>query len=512
MNEPLPTETRIVFDALRARSGAVGLDSWLCDTADGTILDAPGDGEPDPRTEVVVTAAGGWKTDSPNEPVLIDGDQWLFGVPLPTPGRPRPLVAFFAMTERAPRQADMRSLGLTFQGLLAETARDAARMHDFLLASCDLSRELSESYERMSVVYQIGRSMTYIATPVDFVRATCVQLLELLDFGWIAVQYFDRAAALGITETKPLTFGTFEADPAAFKAVLKTLVRADGSRPLCSILDVGDHPLTDLMRCQVMLNPIMHDELVVGMLCAGGKPGVGSEADVTSHETQLLDVVAELISVFQVNAFRFAVQQSMFNGTIGALSSAIDAKDPYTRGHSERVAYIGKQIGLQLGLSEDDIEHIHIAGLVHDVGKIGIPESVLCKAGALTDEEWAMMKRHPSIGYEILKDIHQLEPMLPGVLHHHECFAGNGYPTGLKGDDIPIIARILAVADAFDAMSSDRAYRAHRPRDVVLKIMRENDRGQWDQAVVDAFLDGVDLTVYDGMVAKQARVGDRFAA
>src|SRR5690606_20290161 len=133
--------------------------------------------------------------------------------------------------------------------------------------------------------------------------------------------------------------------------------------------------------------------------------------------------------------------------------------------HSERVAYMATRLGEAIGLDAETAQRLHIAGLVHDVGKIGVPEAVLCKPGRLTDEEFKLIKLHPEIGHRILRDIPQLADVLPGVLSHHERWDGKGYPHGLAGEEIPMFGRLIAIADSFDAMSSTRTYRSAMPRE-----------------------------------------------
>jgi HD-GYP domain-containing protein (c-di-GMP phosphodiesterase class II) len=152
-----------------------------------------------------------------------------------------------------------------------------------------------------------------------------------------------------------------------------------------------------------------------------------------------------------------------------------------------------------MGLPEERVRRVHIAGLLHDVGKIGVPEAVLCKPGRLTDEEFAWIRRHPEIGHGILKDIPQLADILPGVLHHHERMDGRGYPAGLKGDGIPLLARVIAVADTFDALSSTRSYRSARPRPEIARSAGT----QLDPAVA-AVLPTIDLAEFDRMLAEHA--------
>jgi putative two-component system response regulator len=190
-------------------------------------------------------------------------------------------------------------------------------------------------------------------------------------------------------------------------------------------------------------------------------------------------------------------------GAMSALVSAIDAKDPYTRGHSQRVALLSRQIAEAAGLSGDDLKHIHIAGLVHDVGKIGMPEAILRKQSRLTDEEFAVVKQHPEIGWRILRDIPQFAPVLDGVRFHHERFDGRGYPHGLKGEGIPLFARIIAIADTFDAMSSTRTYRAAKPREAVLAEMQSCAGTQHDPRLFQSFR-SIDLRGYDALNAAHA--------
>ena len=170
-----------------------------------------------------------------------------------------------------------------------------------------------------------------------------------------------------------------------------------------------------------------------------------------------------------------------------SLASAVDAKDPYTYGHSERVARIAVELGQEMKLSEDHISDHYLAGLLHDVGKIGVRDDVLLKQGALTPEETTHIRQHPEIGYTILKDLRQISSVLPGVLHHHEQFNGQGYPHGLKGEGIPLIARILSVADSYDAMSTTRPYRQGMSPAKVEQILMDGAGQQWDPLVINAF-------------------------
>ena len=185
-----------------------------------------------------------------------------------------------------------------------------------------------------------------------------------------------------------------------------------------------------------------------------------------------------------------AENRELFVGTVKALAAAIDGKDKYTRGHSERVARISVAIGKQMGLPEDELETLRISALLHDVGKIAIDDSILKKPAALTDEEFAIMKTHPQKGYKIMSQIPAMKDFLPGMYMHHEMVNGQGYPQGLKGDQIPLQAKIVSVADTFDAMTIDRPYSKGMLLDEALDRIRTFVGTRYDGEVVEALIRG----------------------
>ena len=175
--------------------------------------------------------------------------------------------------------------------------------------------------------------------------------------------------------------------------------------------------------------------------------------------------------------------------SIQTLRYTIEAKDIYTRGHSDRVAAFSVLIGQKLGLSDRDLRTLQIGGLFHDVGKIGVPDSILQKEGKLTDDEYSQIKQHPNIGVHILSNATIFEDILPIVEHHHEKYDGTGYPGKLAGEDIPYLARIAAIADSFDAMSSKRAYRDSLPLDKIISEFMRGRGTQFDPELDDLFID-----------------------
>jgi HD-GYP domain-containing protein (c-di-GMP phosphodiesterase class II) len=203
-------------------------------------------------------------------------------------------------------------------------------------------------------------------------------------------------------------------------------------------------------------------------------------------EGDLLLTIASLIGTQRSNARMYSDLKELLFGVIRSLTAAIDAKDPYTSGHSERVARIAVRIGQELRMSAHEQGDLYLMGLLHDVGKIGVEDGVLKKPGKLTPQEYQQVQAHVRIGVHILSDLKKLHHLLPGVAYHHECLDGSGYPSGLRGEAIPLPARILAVADAFDAMSSSRPYRLRMTPAQIDDVLRKGMGTQWDARVVNA--------------------------
>jgi len=208
---------------------------------------------------------------------------------------------------------------------------------------------------------------------------------------------------------------------------------------------------------------------------------------IRQQTLKLLYILAGFFSLSLENAYLFGDLKAVYFDTVRAVTNSIEARDPYTRGHSSRVAKIAKSIAEELGWSKEELELIDWGGMLHDVGKIGIPDRVLNKPGKLTDQEYEMIKSHPFIGAQIVKGVSFLEPIIPYIQDHHERIDGKGYPHGLVGENISIKGRLLAVADTFDAMTTDRPYRkGFDPEDALKKIVSSADT-QFDPKIVEAF-------------------------
>ncbi len=180
--------------------------------------------------------------------------------------------------------------------------------------------------------------------------------------------------------------------------------------------------------------------------------------------------------------------ETLFVDALMTIASAVEARDGYTGGHIERVTHYAVATGRVLGIGKDSLRHLWVAGLLHDLGKVAIPDQILGKPGRLTDEEYEIIQQHPTIGAAILERSPFLRPALPGVLHHHERWDGGGYPGGLRGEEISLEGRILAVADTYDAIVTTRPYRESQPPEAAVCEIRRCSGSQFDPLVVDAFL------------------------
>lgn len=355
--------------------------------------------------------------------------------------------------------------------------------------------QLGLAYETVTMLCDVASGMGAMDAPDSFVDSVGEHVARTLQYRWVAI------SLEGPTGVRAYEYGDNKIGTDGLDAVLARVRDSEPDDMAGTTAIYGVEDPTSPLAPQIVAHKIERAGVCFGTIIAAGK--MGEDPQVSTYETKSFESLTGLLGAFLENVRLYDDQRRMFLGTIHAMSGALDAKDRYTRGHSDRVAYLSAEIARAMGFPDEQIERIHISGILHDVGKIGVPEAVLCKPGHLTDEEFDAIKQHPQIGYDILCDIPSLEDVLPGVLHHHERYDGRGYPHGLSGDDIPMMARIIGVADTFDAMSSNRAYRSKLSRDVVLAEIRKCAGSQFDPAVAEAFLT-LDLSEYDRMVEDHA--------
>lgn len=212
-----------------------------------------------------------------------------------------------------------------------------------------------------------------------------------------------------------------------------------------------------------------------------------TQADAFDAEHEpLLHAFGQHAAAALANAQTYTRMEKMLAGVLMSLASALEAKDAYTDGHSARVAGYAVRIGQEMRLSDDDLQQLHYAALIHDIGKIGIGAEILHKCGALSDGEWEKMRIHPLLGASIIGSIGTLAGAVPGVRSHHERWDGSGYPDGLAGETIPLMARVLSLADAYDSLTTDRAYRPAAAPEAALQELRRGAGTQFDPTVVEA--------------------------
>ena len=243
-------------------------------------------------------------------------------------------------------------------------------------------------------------------------------------------------------------------------------------------------PMEKEGRASFALTPFFTAEKLAGFLAQGFRSG----ADLNDDDPGLRQRLADQLSIALSNAKLVEDLNSLNKGTLRALARAVDTKSSWTAGHSERVAKLAVQIGRNMGLSKLELEKLEQAGLLHDIGKIGVSAAILDKAGKLTEEEFGSIKQHPVLGVRILEPINTFGEIIPSILHHHEKFDGSGYPNGLKNFQIPLGARILTVADVYDALISDRPYRPGWEDERIFKLLQEEAGRHFDPEIVATFL------------------------
>lgn len=253
-------------------------------------------------------------------------------------------------------------------------------------------------------------------------------------------------------------------------------------------------------RLLVTSTPIIQEDEITGMLSIlFSDPNfdlISECEDILDNLSHELNFMLEKGDFFMQLLDRTEELRSLNINIVTALSDAIETRDPYTKGHSERVATYAVEIARNYGWDDYEIERVRTAGILHDIGKVGIPDAVLLKPGNLSKREYDIMKLHPEMSAAIVTEIESFSDLVPWIRYHHENFDGSGYPYGLAGNDIPLGSRIIAVADAFDAMTSDRPYRKGLPINQVRAIFEEGAGSQWDPEVVAVALDNLEI-IYD---------------
>ncbi len=355
-----------------------------------------------------------------------------------------------------------------------------------------VSDSLSSTYEEISLLYGLTQNLRISSSDSQLGDLALNWLLEVIPCRGLSILYEqpDRRGSQSDSsgtqyEAQLLSAGECSVDSQMLSTLVKKLNLNEKRSAFVAnqrVTERPDWPCPEIR--QIIAVPLVEGDNVFGWLFALNH---SEDKGFGTVEASLLSSVGTILGIHSGNIELYRRQSEFVTSVVRALTSAIDAKDPYTCGHSDRVARLAVRLAQEMGLDNDTLNLLYMAGLLHDVGKIGIDDSVLRKPGRLNDEEYEHIKLHPELGCNILSGLKQLEAVLPVVLHHHEQWDGEGYPHKLAGETIPKLARITAVADAYDAMTSDRPYRKGMPADRVNEIFREGSGTQWDPEVVEAF-------------------------
>ncbi len=342
-----------------------------------------------------------------------------------------------------------------------------------------LYRKVSSQVEHLEALYHLGRILNSSLSLDQILPQAVTRTLELLQAKTASVMLLDeKGEELSIRLAHGLSDDIVESTKVRLGERVSGRVAASG-QPVLIKGQEGDD--TDSSLCV----PLLANRQVLGVLNIRTKI---DGSDFTQQDLELATQLANIAAAAIENAELHDQLQTLFLSTVSALANSIDARDPYTKGHSERVTAYAVMIAEDLDLGTEDLELLRYAGLLHDIGKIRIRDHILHKPGRLTDPEFDEMKKHPEYGVEIMQPVAAFRHILPAMLHHHERYDGRGYPHGLSGESIPLTARILCVADCFDAMTSDRPYRKGMPVADAVAELAKNKKTQFDPQLVDIFL------------------------
>ncbi len=354
-----------------------------------------------------------------------------------------------------------------------------------------VSSELALSYEELALLYNMSTNMRVTQSNATYLQMACDQINQTMPVEGIAVMMKNE---LDPQHRYRLTAGAgYVCLDAMFADVLESRLLMELSEGREALLDSQiDSPFKydwpENIK-NIIAVPLGSKDNIYGVLFATNRL---EKMDFDSIDQKLFMSVANQCGVFIENEQLFGDLKELFIGSLKALTNSIDAKDKYTRGHSERVAFISRWIAERYAehyqLPEEMIHRIYLSGLLHDIGKIGINEALLQKKGRFSDNERKQIQAHPRIGASILSNIRQMKDIVPGVLYHHECYDGSGYPEGLTGDRIPLIGKIICLADSFDAMTSKRIYREAMSIRRATEEIKKNLGKQFDPAIGKLFL------------------------
>jgi putative nucleotidyltransferase with HDIG domain len=343
-------------------------------------------------------------------------------------------------------------------------------------------RELSNVYEELSLLYRITEVFSFLSVDEICTRISD-EAIDAIGVETAAVLFLDEKGEKLYTKTSRGNWDDtreFDKDNAVIWRSIKT------KKPLafCALAETEDKDYLPGLK-SLMVCPLMGKGRAIGAIVVADK---GASEEFYSHDSKLLAAISAQAGLAIENAFLYNELESLFIGAIRSLVKALEASSHWTAGHTERVTEYAVGIGRSMKLENEVIDKLKICSLLHDIGKIATPTEILNKKGKLEHGEWAEIKRHPERGVEILAELKQFKDVILGIKYHHEHWDGRGGIFGLRCSEIPMMARILAVADAFDAITSDRPYRERKSREEAVQEIKRCSGTQFDPVVVDAFV------------------------
>jgi len=428
-----------------------------------------------------------------------DGHHEMFGLPLRSNGQVvGSLVAYRSnsdttfQTQRAGSRKTSCAEGMKpLLTNLAELIEDRWRTQSEIE---DMAHELTQSFEDLYLYSRIATQIKTLQVSESMLQDLLAQLLEAMrvDLAFAKLQGFNEYKVLvpgaelseEISGLEPFLESLIESIPRNAASLEDNYFIVNNSRLKPGYGELHPKPYRFLAVA------VAHKDTFYGWL---GLVSFNLEKIFRRGELRLLDSIAEQLGVVIDNTNLYRDLERFVINVVKSLVKAIEAKDYYTRGHSERVSRFCSLVAEKINLDANQQIHLHWASILHDIGKIAIAEHILNKPDVLDYTEYGIIKEHPRKGCDILKPLEQLSDSIPGILHHHERWDGEGYPLGLKREEIPLLARIIAVADTFDALTSERPYRGSRTQREALKIMQEVAGAQLDPDLVSVFQEVMDL-------------------
>lgn len=357
--------------------------------------------------------------------------------------------------------------------------------------SLDMAVEMARRVDVILTLDEINKAISSSLSPTTIIETAMEQIERIIQCELVAMLE---------EQEKSLVVMTVRGRDIIIPSALQSGKKIRGHCLACTAFQHGESSYLPSLAAEPNLSPVdrslaaagIHSILAIPLVAKGITRGVLLLGDTTPgqfmrEDAFTIEKIAAQMAVALENARHYQQMRTLFISTVTSLANAIDAKSPWTKGHSERVMQVSATIARELGLSEEEVEKVRLGGLLHDIGKIGIIEALLEKPELLSEDEFPPMRLHPEKGVAILAPIEQLHDVLPGIQSHHERIDGTGYPQGLRGSAIPLTARIIAVADSFDAMVSQRPYKEALSPHQALKELEKGAGTQFDARVVACF-------------------------